>query len=290
MKPFVLALRPQQWVKNLFVFLPLIFGHKFFSFSTALRVTEGFGLFCLVASAVYLFNDLWDLEEDRLHPIKKRRPLAAGHISPRQACGLMGGLGGLSLALAFRLDPAFGWTALAYGAGNILYSTFLKQFVIVDVFCLGGFFLLRIIAGTVLSGVEYSHWMIFLIVLLAMFLGFNKRRQELRLRAEESASSRPVLAKYNAYFIDQMIAVLTSSIVVVYAIYTVDRRTTELVGSAHLIYSIPFVYYGIFRYLYLVHKRHQGEDPTRIILSDWPMQVNVLLWILVCMAVIYYKV
>jgi len=160
--------------------------------------------------------------------------------------------------------------------------------VIVDVFCIGGFFLLRIIAGTAMARVDFSYWMIFMATLLALFLGFNKRRQELRLFEQKAISSHPALSKYSTYFIDQMIAVITSSIVVVYMLYTVDARTVKEFGNRHLIYSIPFVYYGIFRYLYLVHKYGEGDDPTMVLFSDNKMQLNLALWAIICVSVIYF--
>lgn len=197
-------------------------------------------------------------------------------------------LGSISSILSFWMDVYFGWLVIIYLIFNFLYSRILKEEVIIDVFCIGGFFLLRIVAGTIATNVEWSYWMSFMIVLLALFLGFNKRRQELNHFEESAKFHRRVLSKYNSYFIDQMISVVTSSIVVVYMLYTVDARTVRLFGTQHLIYSIPFVYYGIFRYLWLIHKMNRDGDPTSVLLSDEKMQINIILWGLVCIAVIYF--
>ena len=164
----------------------------------------------------------------------------------------------------------------------------MKDAVIIDVFSIAGFFFLRILAGSVVAGVELSHWIIFMVVLLALFLGFNKRWEELRLLNSEAGNHRKVLSKYNAYFIDQMTAVITSSIVVVYMLYTVDTRTVQEFGTKNLIYTIPFVYYGIFRYLYIGHKIMKGGDPVKMLLSDKLMQLNILLWLLAVISVIYF--
>ena len=286
-KHIVLALRPQQWIKNFFIFMPLIFGKQLLCLPMFCKVMSAFVLFCMMSSAVYMLNDLIDLEEDKNHPGKLNRPIASGNVHTRHVKLTIVILSLLSMFFSFKFNAYFGCVVLSYFFLNVIYSNILKKVVIIDVFCIGIFFLLRIIAGTVVTGVEYSHWMIFMVILLAMFLGFNKRRQELELYGQQS--KRHVLAKYSPYFIDQIISVITSSIVVVYMLYTVDARTISLFGTKHLIYSIPFVYYGIFRYLYLVHRKKPIEDPTQILLNDFAMQFNLIIWILVCIFVIYFK-
>lgn len=290
MKYLFLALRPKQWIKNLFILLPLVFGEKLLVFPTNLKVVISFFLFSVAAGVVYLVNDIMDLEEDKLQPEKCLRPIASGKVSIRRAWITACFLGSCSITLSFMLNIYFGWVVVAYLAFNLIYTKILKKMVIIDIFCIGGFFLLRIIAGALVAKVEPSHWIIFMTVLLAMFLGFNKRRQELRMFKGEAASPRFVLTKYSSYFIDQMIAIITSSIVIAYMLYTVDTKTVSSVGTKHLIYSIPFVYYGIFRYLYLIHKRGESGDPTLIVFSDSKMQLNLVLWLLVCVAVIYFGV
>jgi 4-hydroxybenzoate polyprenyltransferase len=281
------ALRPKQWIKNLFIFLPLIFGKKLLVFPVNLKTAIAFCLFSLAADVAYLVNDIIDIEEDKTHPTKRLRPIASGRVSIKQAAITACILGILSIVLSFILNVYFGWLVIIYLVFNFIYSKILKNVVIIDVFCISGFFLLRIISGSIVVGVELSHWIIIMTVLLALFLGFNKRRQELQLFERKRTHHRRVLIKYNLYFIDQMIAVITSSIVIAYMLYTVDVRTVKEFGTKSLMFSIPFVYYGIFRYLYLIHKIKRGGDPTRILLSDRMMQVNIVLWIAVCSAVIY---
>jgi len=288
MKYLFFSLRPTQWIKNLFIFLPLIFGKKLFVYPANIKTVIAFFLFCMTASVVYLINDIIDIDKDKVHPTKRLRPIASGKVSISMARFTALILGVASVSLSFVLNLYFGVVVMAYLIGNVLYSTILKNLVIIDVFCITAFFYLRIKAGSVVATVDLSHWIIFMVILLALFLGLNKRRQELRLLARKSVSHRIVLTQYTPYFIDQMSAVITSSIVVVYMLYTIDARTVKEFGTDHLMYSIPFVYYGIFRYLYLLHKIRKEGDPSRILLSDKMMRINIALWIVVCIAVIYF--
>ena len=287
MKHFITALRPKQWIKNAFLFLPLVFGRKIFSYPENLMTVAAFFLFSLCSSAVYLVNDILDIESDRKHPKKRSRAIASGRLPVSYAWIAALVLGAFSVGASFLLNVSLGWITAAYLVFNILYSSFLKHKVIVDVLCIGLFFLLRVVAGGVVAGVELSHWILFMTVLLALFLGFNKRRQELQFQGT-AASQRKVLLQYDDYFIDQMISVVTASIVVVYMLYTVDAETVRNFGTTHLIFTIPFVYYGIFRYLYLVHKAQIEGDPTQALLTDLRMQVNIALWIAMSVAVIYF--
>ncbi len=287
MKNLLISLRPQQWIKNLFVLLPLIFGGKLLSYPANLTAAAAVFLFSIASGVVYLINDLMDLERDRSDPAKRIRPVASGKITPVQAAVAALILGALCAIGAFALNAAFGWIIIAYWSLNLLYSARLKEVVILDVFCIGGFFMLRILAGGAVAQVALSHWILFSAGLLALFLGFNKRRQELVHLGEKSVQHRKVLRRYSAYFIDQLIGAITASIVIVYMLYTVDEATVVRVGSSRLIYSIPFVYYGIFRYLYLIHERRGPGDPTQVLLSDRTLQLNILAWLAVCIAVIY---
>ena len=289
MKYLFFSLRPKQWIKNLFIFLPLIFGKKLFDFSVDLKAITAFCLFSLASSIVYLINDIIDFEEDKLHPMKRLRPIASGKTSIKLAKFAALILGIPCILLSFIVNVYFGWIVIAYILFNLVYSKILKRVVIIDILCIGGFFLLRIIAGSIVAGVQLSHWILFMTILLALFLGLNKRRQELRILGSRSTSHRSVLSKYRLYFIDQIIAVITSSIAVVYILYTVDARTTKEFGTENLMYSIPFVYYGIFRYLYLIHRIRNDGDPTRILVSDRMLQIDIALWAIVCVAVIYFK-
>lgn len=280
-------LRPKQWVKNLFIFLPVFFGQKLFSFPENLRAVFVFGIFSLASSAGYIFNDIFDRNYDRLHPVKRLRLVASGTVSIHSAwiiCVLLA-LG--SMGLSFGLGGDVALVLLTYMGANLLYTLFFKRLVLIDVFCLALFTCLRIVAGTVVTGVTYSHWMIIMAVLLALFLGFQKRRNELSSQGKARTVTRPVLYKYSQHFIDQVVSVLTSSIVVTYMLYTFDKGTVDKIGSTHLMYSIPFVYYGVFRYLYIVHELGFGEDPTVILFIDRMTQLNLLLWLIVCTSVIY---
>ena len=289
LKYLFLILRPRHWIKNLFIFTPLIFGKKLFSPPSTLKAITAYCLFSLLSSSVYLINDLIDIEQDRLHQIKRLRPIPSGKVSKKQAQITAAILGLVSIALSFMLDIYFGWIAVIYFVFNLLYSKIFKKVVVIDVFCLAMFFLLRVIAGTVITKAKFSYWMILIVTLLSLFLGFNKRRQELRLLGIKSYAHRHVLSKYSLYYIDWMISVTTFLIAVIYMLYTVDTRTVAAFGTRDLFYSIPFVYYGIFRYLYLIHKVNRFGDPTDILLSDRMLQLNIILWISVCVYVIYFR-
>lgn len=275
-----ISLRPAQWVKNLFLVLPLVFGKQLFVFPANAKVAVGVLLFSMVTGAVYVINDIFDLEQDKKHSATRLRPLASGQWGVREAWKAAGSLAAIGLVLSFLLDLAFGGVVTVYLASALVYSKVLKAIVIVDVFCLGLFFLLRIVAGSVLAQVELTHWIIFMIVLLALFLGFVKRRGE-----NYQNNDKP---RYPLVFLDQAITVLASSIVVVYMLYAVDRRTVSQVGSDHLVFSIPFVCYGVFRCLYLVHQGSSTHDPTQMFWTDLPTQANLLLWLITCLGVIYF--
>lgn len=289
MKHLFYSLRPRQWIKNLFIFLPLIFGKRLLEAPIALKTFAAFILFSLAASSVYLFNDILDIKKDKEHAIKRLRPIASGRVSIKQASVASGILSIISIGFSFLLNTCFGFVVLVYIMFNMLYTKLLKNIVLIDLFCISFFFLLRIIAGTSIVRVEFSYWMIFMTVLLALFLGSVKRRQEIVVLKKRAATHRKVLVKYDTYFIDQMINVIASSIVVVYMLYTIDGRTVSLFGSNHLIFTIPFVYYGIFRYLYLIHKVYKDGDPTRMILFDRPMQLNLAMWVISCIAIVYLR-
>lgn len=288
MKYAFFALRPQQWVKNFFIFLPLVFGKKLAVFPYNANTLLAFFAFSLASSAAYLINDIIDVDKDRLHPTKCLRPIASGKIKIKDAYLMAFILACISVLLSFAIKPCLGYLVMFYLMANILYSKVLKKIVLVDTFCIGGFFLIRIAVGSMASDVVMSHWIIFMTFLLALFLGLNKRRQELSLLGKKMARHRSVLLEYSEYFIDQMISVIISSIVVVYMLYTIDARTVKEFGTDHFIYTVPFVYYGIFRYLYIIHKLRKDGDPTRILFFDKSMQINLALWLIVCIGIIYF--
>ena len=255
-------MRLRQWIKNLFIFLPLLFGHKLFAWDSVWRTAAGFFIFSIVASAVYLVNHVYHRPEDRKHPIKRDRPIARGDVPAAWALGAAFVLGVAGTSIAFFVRPSFGWTVIVYLTSNVLYSFLLKKARHHRCFLSGRLFCSEDHRGTVLANVPLSHWMLFMVFLLALFLGFNKRRQELVLlekAGQPGESAHPL--RYGQYFIDQSISTLTSSIVVVYMLYTTDAETIKRFGTSHLIWTVPFVYFGIFRYLFIVHQMNEG--PTR---------------------------
>lgn len=285
----LMSLRPHQWVKNLFLFAAIVFSGKLFALHELAMVAGGFILFCGGASAVYLANDVVDAPQDRLHPEKSKRPIAARLITPARAIVTSALLGALVLLGAFALRTEFGLTLSAYVLLNIAYSFWLKRIVILDVMTVAMSFVLRVIAGAVVINVPISDWLLVCTMLLALFLGFSKRRYELVALRDGAAGHRSVLQNYSPYFLDQMIAVVTASTVVAYSVYTVSPETPERLGTGHLIYTVPFVLYGIFRYLFLVHQQEKGGNPTRVFLNDIPLIVNVVLWMLTAVVIIYWR-
>lgn len=287
-KNLLFALRPAHWIKNFLIFLPLIFAERITSLPDVLKELATFALFCMVASAGYLVNDLIDLSYDRNHRIKKERPLASGKVTVSAAAALSGMFFITSLGGAFVwVNPECFAILFCYVVLTMAYSLFLKNIVIIDVMILASFYILRILAGIVAIDVRVSHWMIVCVGLLALFLGFNKRRHEIEFMGDAAALHRSVLSRYNAYFIDQMVSIVTAATVVSYTLYVIDPETVIRFGTRGLILTVPFVYYGIFRYFYLVHKRRKGGDPVRIFLSDKMMVVNSILWVLTSIFVIY---
>ena len=288
-RALVALVRPRQWIKNSVIFAALVFSHTLTDMSHLVRSLLAFGLFCAISSAVYALNDIMDLESDRAHPTKSRRPLAAGELSVgvAGALGLALALGGL--VLAYRLSPPFAALAALYLMSNLLYSAWLKKVVIVDVMILSSGFVIRAIAGGVVIGVEVSAWLILCTVLLSLFLGFTKRRQELALLESRAQDTRAILREYSIGFLDQMISIVTAGTLVAYFLYTLAPETRAKLGTPYLPLTIPFVLYGIFRYLYLVHQRHMGENPTGALYADPPLLINVVLWVLSAVAILYFR-
>ena len=272
------ALRPKQWTKNGFVFAALLFAHQFTSPVEVQRALLAFACFCGLASSVYLLNDLRDIEEDRKHPRKRRRPLASGLLSPTTALVTALILGPLSLYGFFHINAPTGYLGLSYLAIQILYNAVLKRVVILDVLAVAAGFVIRAAVGATAISVVISPWLLICTILLALFLALSKRRQEIGTMGEEAGSTRHILSEYSQNLLDQMIAVVTASTLMSYALYTISERTVTELGTDKLMYTIPFVIYGIFRYLYLVHQRDQGEAPDRVLLTDGPLLVDVLLY------------
>lgn len=283
----VLALRPRHWVKNVFVFAALVFAGRMADPVAVGRAGLAFAVFCALSSAVYLVNDLRDREADRRHPAKRHRPIARGDLSPQIAAAVSVLLAVSALLGAIALSPALGKVAGAYFAINLAYSFGLKRVVILDVMLVSSGFLLRAWAGAVVVGVEISHWLVLCTGLLALFLGFVKRRQELEGIAD-ATTSRAILKEYSLPFLDQMIAVVTGAIVVAYSLYAFSPEVAERLGTTHLGLTIPFVLFGIFRYLFLVHQRGEGENPTAVVFSDGPLVADVVLWAAAVVVALYF--
>ena len=283
------AMRPHQWVKNLLVFAGVLFARHLFELDRLLLASVAFGIFCLVSGSVYILNDLLDLEQDRNHPDKGLRPLASGRLKVPVALGGGGLFLFISLGGAFCLRPAFGGVVSLYFVQNLLYSKYLKHVVILDVMLIGFGFVLRAVAGAVVVDVEVSSWLILCTFLLALFLGFSKRRQEIVRFKAAGEGHRSVLTDYSPQFLDTMIGTVTAATLMSYALYTMSEQTVQKFHTTHLILTTPFVIYGIFRYLYLMHQQEKGDNPTEVLLRDPAMQVNVLLWVLAVVGIIYFR-
>jgi len=280
------SLRPRQWVKNLFVFAGVIFSQQLLT-PRVWTAFAAFAIFCGLSGAIYLFNDVADVDKDRLHPSKRRRPVASGALPIGTAIGFGVLLLAGCLAAAFRLSPSFGLVALAYGALLTAYSVWLKHLVILDVLTVATGFVLRAVAGAVAVDVEISGWLLICTILIALFLALGKRRHEYRSLTGDAAAHRPILAEYSEGFLDQMISVVTASTVTTYALYTMSPETVAKFHTRLLPLTLPFVLYGIFRYLYLLYRRDLGGNPSDLLVTDRGLLLDALLWMLATLAIIY---
>jgi 4-hydroxybenzoate polyprenyltransferase len=284
------SVRPAQWTKNLLVFAGLLFGRRLMDASAFAHAVAAFVIFCALSGAVYLVNDVADRDTDRLHPLKKWRPVASGALSVPTAITAALVLTALGLAGS----AAISWRLLSVSAAYVallgLYSGPLKHIVIIDVLTIAGGFVLRAVAGAVAVDVEISRWLLVCTVLLALFIALAKRRHELVLLASGATSHRPILGEYTPYLLDQMIAVVTASTLIAYAFYAISPETEQKFGTPLLGLTIPFPLYGIFRYLYLVHQREGGGSPADLLLTDRPLLVCVALWALSVALIIYHPV
>jgi 4-hydroxybenzoate polyprenyltransferase len=283
----LLSLRPSQWTKNLFVFVGLIFAERLFDPAAAATAAAAFLVFCALSGVVYLINDIRDRDADRRHPVKSRRPIASGALSPTAAATAAGVIAVAALAAAFLINPAFGIVSVAYLTLLTLYSMSLKHIVIIDVLTIAGGFVLRALGGAVAIEVQFSHWLLLLMLLGALFLALSKRRAELVTLAGGATGHRPSLAEYSPYLLDQMIGVVTASTLLAYAFYTISADTVAKFGTDRLLWTVPFPLYGIFRYLYLVHQREEGGNPSEVLLTDRPVLACVALWGLAVITILY---
>lgn len=287
-RDLIQILRPTQWAKNTVLFAALIFSKHLFQLVDLSLVAWAFVCFCCVSSGAYVMNDIHDCERDRQHPLKSRRPLPAGRIRRKTAVWLSLSLMAVGLAGAALLGWAFLGLSALYLLLQVAYTFVLKGMVILDVMSIAAGFVIRAGAGGVAIDVEVSPWLIICTFLLALFLGFSKRRHELVLLDAKATEHREILREYSPYFLDQMINVVTASTVVSYAIYTASSEVQEKLGTDKLYLTLPFVLFGIFRYLYLVHQREEGGNPTWLLLNDRPLLACVLLWILTATILLYW--
>lgn len=275
----VVAMRPRQWTKNLLLFAGLLFAEKLGDLPRVWLNLLAFLSFCLISGAIYIYNDLRDVEEDRLHPRKRHRPIASGKLPVAVATWWMLSAALLGLVLAFWIRPAFGGLAIAYLALSLVYSMGAKHIVILDVFLIAAGFVLRALAGAVAIDVRISGWLLACTTMLSLFLGFCKRRHELVLLGEEAANHRATLGEYSVVLLDQFIAIVSSATIITYALYTIQSATAA--QHENLKYTIPLVMYGVFRYLYLVYRKDLGGAPEQVLLEDRGIQATILLWIVV---------
>jgi 4-hydroxybenzoate polyprenyltransferase len=281
------ALRPRQWTKNLLVFAGLLFSGSLLDPVSLGRSVLAFLLFCLLSGGVYLINDVADAERDRSHPQKRHRPVASGRLSPPVALGVgIALLIGASLA-GFTLSLRFGVVAVTYATLLTAYSGGLKHVVIVDTLVIAAGFVLRALAGVVALEIPPSHWFLLCTSLLALFLTFGKRRHELIALEGGAADHRPILSEYSPQLLDQMIAVVTASTLMAYALYTMAPDTEARLGTTRLPLTIPFVLYGIFRYLYLLYRHDLGGNPSEHLLTDRALLVDIALWSATVVLILY---
>jgi 4-hydroxybenzoate polyprenyltransferase len=291
------AMRPAQWAKNLFVFAPVLFAHQWHMGGVLLRVAATFGIFCLLASSIYLLNDVADAEADRLHPVKRSRPVASGELPAALAITVAallaaGGLAWAWFGLAGRIVTIAAGTYLAV---QLAYTYALKRVVVLDVLCIASGFVLRLVAGSDASFVQQSTWILVCTIFVSLFLALCKRRQEVVSLGDGAASHRAILADYPPALLDQFISATTACTLVSYTLYTVDPRTAQAHGllrhgepAAYLAATVPFVVFGLFRYLFLVHRRDGGGSPTSTLLRDPQLVVNGVLYAAAVVAILHF--
>ena len=284
-RALLISMRPKQWTKNLLVFAPLIFAGELLVAQAVLRSIAAFVVFCAVSGATYIANDIHDLERDKVHAKKCKRPIASGALSVSTAGWTAGALVVASLAAAAALGVEFLAVTVAYLVLQIAYSWWLKNEVVLDVMAIAAGFVLRAVAGAAVAGVAISFWLYGAVSLLALFLGFAKRRHELLMLDEEAMSHRPSLEHYGPEFLDALLSSVTAATIVTYAIYTFFSDTAIL--HPKLFLTVPFVLYGLFRYLYLIYQRNIGGNPEEVLLTDVPLIITIVLWLATSAAALY---
>jgi 4-hydroxybenzoate polyprenyltransferase len=281
------TLRPKQWIKNGFVFIALFFDQKLFDWPLLLKTIFAFVLFCMISSTVYIINDLADLEKDRQHPKKRRRALPSGQLQPWFAILAAVGILAVCLPLSFWLNPYFGLIILLYFLLNLAYSFVLKHVVIIDVMVVAAGFVLRVAGGVIVADAErFSPWLYLVTILLSLFMAIGKRRHELTLLADTANSHRKILDEYNVKLLDDMTYLVTSGAVIAYSLYTFSAE--NLPPNHTMMLTIPFVIYFVFRYQYLIHVKGEGGAPEMLLYTDLPLLLDVLLWGLTILVIMYF--
>lgn len=285
----IISMRPRQWTKNLFIFAGLIFSQNVFAGYLFLKTCLAFVAFCVLTGSVYLINDIVDIKQDRAHPTKRMRPLASGLLSRKGALVFAVLLSLISIVFSCLLSLSFALTALAYFILMVCYSLYLKRVVLLDVLAISTGFILRVVAGAVLVEVHISSWLLTCTIFLSLFLALGKRRHERVILESGSAEHREVLQKYSLTLLDQLIAVASASTLLSYALYTMSEATVQKFGSENLKFTIPFVVYGLFRYLYLIFVKEGGGNPDKDLFADRPLLIDVILWIVAVGFILYIQ-
>jgi 4-hydroxybenzoate polyprenyltransferase len=287
----VVSMRPRQWTKNLVLFAGIVFSRNLFDITLLERSFYGFVVFCLMSGAVYILNDVFDRARDGAHPVKRKRPIPSGLLSPREAVPFAVVLIAALLVLSWVLGREFFIAAATFVALNFAYSTFLRSVVILDVFSISFNFLLRAVAGVAVlesrvPGIEISPWLLICTLFLSLFLAFCKRRNEI-VFLSEAGTHRNSLKDYSVHLLDQLVGLSATTALVSYSIYTIWPSTVEKFGTGNLVYTIPFVVFGIMRYLYIVYSRNEGGDPSGVLLTEKSILIAVFLWFLTTILILW---
>jgi 4-hydroxybenzoate polyprenyltransferase len=279
-------MRPHQWVKNVFVFTGLLFGHAWNDSHITTQVVIAFIAFCLISSTIYIINDIVDVEQDRHHPKKNQRPLASGQISIVAAIIFASALGVPGFGLALATSKTVVFILLVYALMNIAYSFRLKHVVMLDVFIIATGFMLRILVGTLGVGIPPSQWLLLCGMMVTLFLGFAKRRAEIIALTEDKVAHRKVLEHYSPVLLDKMIGITAACLIMSYSLYTMNQDTIRIHGTSNLIYTVPFVMYGVSRYIYLLHHQSMGGDPSHDLVRDPHLLITVAAWLIATIGMI----
>ncbi len=283
---YLKLLRPRQWIKNVFLFAGLIFSRQFYHAESIITAIFAFFIFSLLSSGVYIINDILDYDEDKIHPVKSKRPIAAGAIKRQTGWVISILLLLTAFILSFSINNSFFYTCLVYSCMMILYSLKVKHIVILDVLFVAIGYVLRAIAGAVAITVDISSWLLLCTLLLALFIVVSKRRTEIVLLGHDAVKHRKILFHYSIDLLNQMIAIVTSACIVSYCLYTLAPETVSKFHTRNLIFTVPFVIYGIFRYLFITYKRQEADIPEKILIRDLPLQICIICWVIVCLIIL----